>query len=248
MRLKDRVAIVTGGGQGIGKAVAIAFAKEGAKVTVSGRTLDTLQAVTREIETVGSKALPVRADVSKKQDVQNMVEITVREFGRIDILVNNAGFTRPAMLHKMTEEDWDAVINVHLKGTFLCTQAVAPYMMEQKYGKIINVVSRAGIQGTIGQVNYSAAKGGIIALTKSSARELARYSINVNAIAPGAATQMTEKIRTDPKISQVYLSQMLLGRWADTEEIAPAFVFLASDDGNYITAQIYCVDGGLTVS
>jgi 3-oxoacyl-[acyl-carrier protein] reductase len=151
------------------------------------------------------------------------------------------------MLQKMTEDQWDAVLNTHLKGTFNCTQAVSTHMIERKYGKVINVVSRAGIQGTIGQINYGSAKGGMLGFTKSAAKELARYNINVNAISPGAATRMTEKIRTDPKLGQVYLEQIPLRRWAEPEEIAPAFVFLASDEASYITGQVLCVDGGLTM-
>jgi 3-oxoacyl-[acyl-carrier protein] reductase len=246
-RLEGKVAIVTGSGRGIGRAVAIAFAKEGASVVVAELDPEPATQVVKAIRSEGGKALDINTDVSNRDSVKSMVDTTLKEFGQVDILVNNAGILRLNMLPNMTEEQWDAVLNTHLKGTFNCTQAVVSQMIERKYGKIINVVSRAGIQGTIGQINYGSAKGGMVGFTKSAAKELARYNINVNAIAPGAATRMTEKIRTDPKLSQVYLEQIPLRRWAEPEEIAPAFVFLASDEASYITGQVLCVDGGLTM-
>lgn len=246
-RLDGKVAIVTGSGRGIGRAVAIAFASEGAKVTIAELDIEPAEEVVIEIKSRGGLAIAVPTDVSNRESVKKTVETTIKEFGQIDILVNNAGILRLNMLQKMTEDQWDAVLNTHLKGTFNCTQAVSTHMIERKYGKVINVVSRAGIQGTIGQINYGSAKGGMLGFTKSAAKELARYNINVNAISPGAATRMTEKIRTDPKLGQVYLEQIPLRRWAEPEEIAPAFVFLASDEASYITGQVLCVDGGLTM-
>lgn len=246
-RLDGKVAIVTGSGRGIGRAVAMAFAREGAKVVIAELDLEPAEEVVSEIKTKGGSALAVSTDVSNRESVKKMVDAAVKEFGQVDILVNNAGILRLNMLANMTEDQWDAVINTHLKGTFNCTQAVASHMIDRKYGKVINVVSRAGIQGTIGQINYGSAKGGILGFTKSAAKELARHNINVNAVSPGAATRMTEKIRTDPKLSQVYLEQIPLRRWAEPEEIAPAFVFLASDEASYITGQVLCVDGGLTM-
>lgn len=246
-RLDGKVAIVTGSGRGIGRAVAIAFASEGAKVTIAELDLEPAEEVVIEIKSRGGLAIAVPTDVSNRESVRKMVETTIKEFGQVDILINNAGILRLNMLPKMTEDQWDAVLNTHLKGTFNCTQAVSTHMIERKYGKVINVVSRAGIQGTIGQINYGSAKGGMLGFTKSAAKELARYNINVNAISPGAATRMTEKIRTDPKLGQVYLEQIPLRRWAEPEEIAPAFVFLASDEASYITGQVLCVDGGLTM-
>ncbi len=246
-RLDGKVAIVTGSGRGIGRAVAMAFAREGAKVVIAELDLEPAEEVVNEIKTKGGTALAVSTDVSNRESVKKMVDAAVKEFGQVDILVNNAGILRLNMLANMTEDQWDAVLNTHLKGTFNCTQAVASHMIDRKYGKVINVVSRAGIQGTIGQINYGSAKGGILGFTKSAAKELARHNINVNAVSPGAATRMTEKIRTDPKLSQVYLEQIPLRRWAEPEEIAPAFVFLASDEASYITGQVLCVDGGLTM-
>lgn len=246
-RLDGKVAIVTGSGRGIGRAVAIAFASEGAKVTIAELDIEPAEEVVIEIKSRGGLAIAVPTDVSNRESVKKAVETTIKEFGQVDILVNNAGILRLNMLQKMTEDQWDAVLNTHLKGTFNCTQAVSTHMIERKYGKVINVVSRAGIQGTIGQINYGSAKGGMLGFTKSAAKELARYNINVNAISPGAATRMTEKIRTDPKLGQVYLEQIPLRRWAEPEEIAPAFVFLASDEASYITGQVLCVDGGLTM-
>ncbi len=246
MRLKDKVALVTGSSRGIGRAVALAFAKEGAKVTVNySRSEKEAKEVVEKIKEMGSDAIAVKADVSKKTEAEELVKETVERFGRIDILVNNAGFTRPAMLVNMTEEQWDAVVDIHMKGTFLCTQAAAKYMIEQKSGKIINVASVAGVYGTVGQVNYSAAKGGIISMTKSIARELARYNICCNVISLGIVeTEMTEKIRTDEKLREIYLNRILLKRFAKPEDVVPAFIFLASDESNYITGQLICVDGG----
>lgn len=246
-RLDGKVAIVTGSGRGIGRAVAMTFAREGAKVVIAELDLEPAEEVASDIKSAGGMAIAVSTDVSNRESVKKMVEAALKAFGQIDILVNNAGILRLNMLPKMTEDQWDAVLNTHLKGTFNCTQAVVTHMIDRKYGKVINVVSRAGIQGTIGQINYGSAKGGILGFTKSAAKELARHNINVNAVSPGAATRMTEKIRTDPKLSQVYLEQIPLRRWAEPEEIAPAFVFFASDEAAYITGQVLCVDGGLTM-
>ena len=183
--------------------------------------------------------------MAQKADVERLVKAAMEEFGRIDILVNNAGFTRPAMMLKMEEEEWDQVVDIHLKGAFLCSQAAGRHMKEQNSGKIINVMSVAGLVGTVGQINYSAAKGGILSMTKSIARELARYNICANVISLGiVATDMTERIRGDEKLKEIYMNRILLKRFAEAGDIAPAFVFMASDDSNYITGQLLCVDGG----
>ncbi|RLB08178.1 MAG: 3-oxoacyl-ACP reductase [Deltaproteobacteria bacterium] len=246
MKLEGKAAVVTGGGRGVGRAVSLAFAREGADVVVNYvSNPKTAQEVVKEIEGLGRKGVAIQADVATKEGAEAVIQAAVEEFGKIDILVNNAGFTRPAMLHKMTEEEWDAVVGIHLKAPWLCIQAACKYMMEQKRGTIINVTSVAGLVGTVGQINYSAAKGGVIALTKSAARELARFGINVNCVSLGiVATDMSEKIRTDPKLSEIYMGRILLRRFAEADDIAPSFVFLASDDARYITGQLLCVDGG----
>ena len=246
MRLKDKIAVVTGASRGVGRAIALAFAREGANVVVNYASNEAAaDQVVREIETLGRKAVKIQGDVSKKEEATAVVQGAKDHFGRLDILVNNAGFSKPAMLLKMTEEQWDQVVDLHLKGAFLCSQAAALIMKEQKSGKMINVTSVAGLVGTVGQINYSAAKGGLLSFTKSAARELARYNICVNVISLGiVATDMTEKIRSDEKLKEIYMRRILLERFAEPDDITPAFVFLASDEANYITGQLLCVDGG----
>jgi 3-oxoacyl-[acyl-carrier protein] reductase len=246
MRLKDKVAIVTGSSRGVGKAVALGFAQQGANVVINYTSnQDAAKETVNAVQAVGSKAIAVKADVARKKEAEDLVGAAVETFGRIDILVNNAGFTRPALLLKMTEDQWDQVVDIHLKGAFLCSQAAGLRMKEQNNGKIINVMSVAGLVGTVGQVNYSAAKGGILSMTKSIARELARYNVCCNVISLGiVATDMTEKIRSDEKLREIYMNRILLKRFAEPEDISPAFVFLASDESNYITGQLLCVDGG----
>jgi len=246
-RLEGRAAVVTGGGRGIGRSICVAFAKEGADVVVNYASKDQpAQEVVEMIKKIGRKAVAVKGNVAVKADAGRIIQTAIDNFGKIDILVNNAGVSKPNMLYKMTEEQWNEVIDIHLKGPFLCIQAASKFMMERKYGRIINVTSAAGLWGTKGQINYSSAKGGIVALTKSAARELAGSGITVNAVQPGyVSTDMTEKIRTDPKLKEIYAGRVLLGRFAEPEEVSPAFVFLASDEASYITGQILCVDGGL---
>ena len=246
MKLEGRAAVVTGGGRGVGRAISLAYAREGADVVVNYvSNPTTANEVVEEIQKVGRTGVAVQADVATEQGAQAVIEAAIDTFGKIDILVNNAGFTRPALLHKMTEEQWDAVLDIHLKAPWLCTKIASKYMKEREKGNIINVTSVAGLVGTVGQINYSAAKGGVITFTKSAARELARFGINVNCILLGiVATEMTEKIRTDPKLAEIYMGRILLKRFADADDIAPAFVFLASEDARYITGQLLCVDGG----
>ena len=246
MRLSDKIALVTGSSRGVGRAVALAYAKEGAGVVVNYTSNEkAADEVVEAIQSMGGKAVAVKADVAQKSAAEHLVKTAIDTFGRLDILVNNAGFTRPSMMLKMTEDQWDQVLDIHLKGAFLCSQAAGRQMKEQRSGKIINVTSVAGIVGTVGQINYSAAKGGIISMTKSIARELARYSICANVISLGiVATDMTEKIRTDEKLKEIYMNRILLKRFAEPDDISPAFVFFASDESNYITGQLICVDGG----
>ncbi len=246
MRLKDKVAVVTGSSRGVGNSVALAYGREGAKVVVNYTSSDkAAQEAVEAIKGMGSDAVAVKADVALKADAENLIRAAVDSFGRLDVLVNNAGFTRPALMVKMTEEQWDQVVDIHMKGAFLCSQAAALQMKEQKAGKIINVTSVAGIVGTVGQVNYSAAKGGVISMTKSIAREMARYNVCANVISLGiVSTDMTEKIRSDEKLKEVYMNRILLKRFAEPEDITPPFVFLASDESSYITGQLLCVDGG----
>jgi 3-oxoacyl-[acyl-carrier protein] reductase len=246
-RLEGKAAVVTGGGRGIGRAICLAYAKEGADVVVNYASKDQpAQEVVEMVKKMGRKAEAVKGNVAVKADADRIIQTAIDNFGKIDILVNNAGVSKPNMLYKMTEEQWDEVIDIHLKGPFLCIQAASKYMIEKKYGKIINMTSSAGLWGTKGQINYSSAKGGIIALTKSAARELAGYGITVNVVQPGyVSTEMTEKIRTDPKLKEIYIGRVLLGRFAEPEEVAQTFVFLASNESNYITGQLICVDGGL---
>jgi 3-oxoacyl-[acyl-carrier protein] reductase len=246
MRLTGRAAVVTGSSRGVGRSVALAFAREGADVLINYSASEgPAQEAVEQIRSMGRKSLAVRADVTSSAEVENMMAAAKEEFGRLDILVNNAGFTRPAMLHKMTEDQWDQVVDAHLKAPFLCIHAAFKYFQEQNYGKIINVSSVAGLVGTVGQVNYSAAKGGILSFTKSVARELARYHVCANVISLGIVeTDMTEKIRADEKLSEIYMNRILMKRFGTADDISPAFVFFASSESDYITGQVLCVDGG----
>lgn len=246
MKLAEKIAVVTGSSRGVGRAVALGFAAEGANVVINYTSNEkAANEVVDIVADMGRKAIAVKADVAIREEVDRLFGQALDSFGKIDILVNNAGFTRPALMLKMTEEQWDQVVDIHMKGAFLCTQSAARHMKEQQGGKIINVTSVAGLVGTVGQINYSAAKGGIISMTKSMARELARYNICANVISLGiVATDMTEKIRTDEKLKDIYMNRILLKRFAEPEDITPAFVFLAADESNYITGQLLCVDGG----
>jgi 3-oxoacyl-[acyl-carrier protein] reductase len=246
VRLKEKVALITGSSRGVGRAVAHRFAEEGAKVVVNYTSNEkAANEVVEAIAQIGGQAIAVRADVAKMAEADTLVQAAINEFGRLDILVNNAGFTRPAMMLKMTEEQWDQVVDIHLKGAFLCSRAAGRQMKEQNSGKIINVTSVAGLVGTVGQINYSAAKGGIISMTKSIARELAQFNVCANVISIGIlAMGMSEKITTDEKFKDIYMNRILLKRFGTSDDVSPAFVFLASDESNYITGQILCVDGG----
>jgi 3-oxoacyl-[acyl-carrier protein] reductase len=246
MRLEGKAAIVTGSSRGVGRSVALAYAAEGADVLINYTSSEgPAQAVVEQIKGMGRRSVAVKADVASRSDVEAMVSAAKETFGRVDIVVNNAGFTRPAMIHKMTEDQWHAVVDAHLTGPFLCVQAMAPLFKEQNYGKVINVSSVAGLVGTVGQANYSAAKGGLLSFTKSVAREFSRFNVCANVISLGiVATDMTEKIREDEKLRDIYMNRILLKRFAEPEDISPAFIFLASPESDYITGQVICVDGG----
>ena len=237
MRLKDKVALITGGGNGIGEATVLKFSEEGAKVVINDVNGDNAKKVAKKVEAKGCEVLVCIADVCKKSDVENMIKQTVERFGRLDILVNNAGINRDSFAKKMSEEQWDKVIDINLKGTFLCAQAALGPMMEQNSGRIINTAS-IGALGNIGQANYSASKAGVIGLTKTLALEGARYNITVNCVSPGATnTAMTAKI--PPEIKQKIEGKIPLNRFAEPKEIADIHLFLAR--------QVIFVDGGISV-
>jgi 3-oxoacyl-[acyl-carrier protein] reductase len=247
-RLQGRVAIVTGAGGGIGAAVARRFAAEGAKVVVADVSADGAQAVADEISAAGGTAAPAVVDVADRVSVNAGVRVAAElGDGTIHILVNNAGIIRPAMFGKLGEESFRAVMDVHLMGSYHCSQAVLDHLPEDGTGRIINVTSAAGLVGTIGQANYASAKAAIVGLTKSLAKELARRKVTANVLAPLAATPMTETVRTDERFAAATLERIPLGRWAEPEEIAGAFAFMASDDASYITGQVLPVDGGLVM-
>jgi|SRR5271157_184001 len=246
MKLEGKNAVVTGGGRGVGRAICLDFAKNGANVIVNYASNDkAAKEVVSMIEAMGRKAVAVQGDVARKEDAQKIIDACVQNFGSIQILVNNAGVSKPAMLHKMSVDVWDEVVNIQMRGPWLCIQAASKHFMEQSYGRIVNVTSVAGVVGTIGQINYAAAKGGVISLTKSAARELAKFNVTCNVISLGiVTTEMTHTISTDEKLKEIYTKRILLGRYAEPEDVSPAFVFFASDDARYITGQLLCVDGG----
>jgi 3-oxoacyl-[acyl-carrier protein] reductase len=246
-RLAGRVAVVTGAGQGLGRAIAIRYAAEGARVAVVDINADTAQAVAEEITAAGGTAVAIACDVSERAAVDDAAARAAADLGPVNVLVSNAGLTRPAMLWKMTDEQWSTVLDIHLNGAFYWLQAVVPGMQEAKKGSIIFTTSSAGLNGTIGQINYSSAKAALLGMTRSAARELAGYNIVVNAVAPAAATPMTEGLRNNDKLNDNYLQRIPLKRWAEPEEIAGTYVFLASDEATYMTGQVLAIDGGLVM-
>ncbi|MDD5155403.1 MAG: 3-oxoacyl-[acyl-carrier-protein] reductase [Candidatus Omnitrophica bacterium] len=247
MRLKDKVALITGSAQGIGREIALVFARAGADVVISDINLEKAAKTSAEIEALGVKSLALELDVTAYTKVEEAINKILDKFGKVDILVNNAGITKDGLMLRMSEADWDAVINVNLKGTFNCTKAVARPMIKQRSGRIINIASIIGIIGNPGQANYSASKAGIIALTKTSAKELASRNINVNAVAPGyIQTEMTARLPEELK--QKMLSLIPLNKLGMPADVAAACLFLASDESSYITGQTIVVDGGMVTA
>jgi NAD(P)-dependent dehydrogenase (short-subunit alcohol dehydrogenase family) len=245
MRLKDKVAIVTGAGSGIGKAIAKMFAKEGAKVACAGHHIESCEETVKEIGEAGGEALAVNCDVSKAADNEATVEATVEKFGKVDILVNNAGVVEMVSLEEMTEEQWDAVIDVDLKGTFLCMKYAIPEMEKVGKGKVINITSIAGVVGFSSIAAYCAAKGGVITLTKEAAIEYAPKKINVNAIAPGVIkTKMTDTLLADEKAAAAFKSAIPYPRLGEVNDIAYAATYLASDESDFVNGETLVVDGG----
>jgi 3-oxoacyl-[acyl-carrier protein] reductase len=244
LKLKGKVALVTGAAQGIGKAIALLLARNGADMVVSDINLEKGEETAKEIRAIGPKAMAVKVDVANLSDVERMVTGILEKLAKIDILVNNAGITRDKLILRMTEEDWDAVLGVNLKGTFNCTKAVVRHMAKQRSGKIVNIASVVGEMGNAGQANYSASKAGVIGLTKTIAREYAQRGINVNAIAPGyIETPMTEAL---PEKAKEELRKLIpMERLGKPEDVAEAVLFLVSEESSYITGQVLNVNGGI---
>jgi len=244
MILKDKVALITGAAQGIGKAIALKLADSGADVVIVDMNLEKAQATAKEIEGRGRRAVALKANVANLQETEAMIDETVAKLGAIHILVNNAGITRDALILRMKEEDWDAVISVNLKGVFNCTKAAVKHMVKQRYGRIINIASIVGEMGNAGQANYSASKAGVIALAKTVAREFASRNITCNAIAPGfIETAMTQAL--SEKVREELAKQIPMARLGTPEDVAEGVLFLVSDSSNYITGQVLNINGGM---
>lgn len=246
MVLKDKVAIITGGARGIGREIALVFAMEGCSLSLCDVSPDALRVAQVEIKALGRPCMTGIVDVTKADQVESFVQKTLDKFGKIDILVNNAGITKDALLVRMSESDWDAVLGVNLKGAFNCAKAVSKIMMKQRDGKIVNMASIIGMVGNAGQANYAASKGGLIALTKSIAKELASRNVRVNAIAPGfIQTDMTAKLPEN--IKSEMLKHIPMSKLGTANDVANLALFLVSDDSAYITGQVIQVDGGMVM-
>jgi 3-oxoacyl-[acyl-carrier protein] reductase len=245
MRLSDKVAIVTGGGQGIGRATAMLFAREGARVAVADINEETARSTVEEITKEGCAAMAVAVNTADRHSVEMMVKKVLEAYGQIDILINNAGILRDAQLLKLTEDNFDAVIEVNLKGVFNCSQAVAQHMVDRGSGRIVNASSVVALYGNFGQTNYIAAKAGVIGMTKVWARELGRKGVTVNVVAPGfIATDMTKDLPEN--VLQMMIDKVPLKRMGSADEVANAYLWLASDDASYVNGAVISVDGGVT--
>ena len=248
MKLEGKVAVVTGAGRsgkGIGRSISLALAAEGADIVISDYVAENAELVAAEvIEKTSRRAIAVQGNVAVWDDVERMFHEAIAAFGHVDILINNAGITRDALIMRMSEDDWDAVVDINLKGTFLCTKAATKLFLKQKSGKIVNVASVMGIVGNAGQANYSASKGGIIALTKTTAKELGSRGITVNAVAPGfIQTVMTDALPEE--LREQMKKQVPLARLGTPEDVAKVALFLSTDDSAYVTGQVISIDGGL---
>jgi 3-oxoacyl-[acyl-carrier protein] reductase len=243
--LKGKCAIITGASRGLGKAIALKFASLGANIVLNYRSSEKeALEVENEIKEMGVEVLSVKGDISKLQEVENLVSVAKERFGNIDIIVNNAGITKDTLILRMKEEDFDSVIDVNLKGVFNCLKAITPIMVKQKHGKIINISSVVGLTGNAGQVNYAASKAGVIGMTKSLAREVGSRGITVNAVAPGfIETDMTHEL--NDKVKEEAKKNIPLKRFGNPEDVANVVAFLASESSNYITGQVIQVDGGM---
>ena len=242
--LEGKIALVTGGARGIGREIALHFAAQGANVAICDVNLEQAEQTLQDIKKLGREGLALKTDVTDIKDVQVMVDKILDKLGKLDILINNAGVTKDGLILRMSEEDWDKVIAVNLKGAFLCTKVVAKVMLKQRFGKIVNLASIIGIMGNAGQANYAASKAGIIGLTKSVAKELAARGICVNAIAPGfIKTEMTAKLSED--VQKKMLQAIPLGRFGEPKDVADLALFLSSESSSYITGQVIKIDGGM---
>jgi len=241
---KGKIAIVTGASRGIGRSISLALSAAGATIVAMDMDQAATDAVVAELKAAGGTAIAVVGNVTVPADAENMIDVTVKEFGRVDILVNNAGITRDNIFIRMKDEDWDAVMTVNLKGAFLCSRAASKAMVKQRSGRIINIASVVGQMGNAGQANYCASKAGLIGLTKSNARELAKRNITVNAVAPGfIATAMTDAL--SDKVKAELTAQIPLERLGSSDDIANAVLFLASEASGYITGHVLSVNGGM---